>query len=467
MRQPIGLCARQLAVRRTAVLFRPPVGRAGVTGPDRPQSRSRGPHRSGSGSFSQLISSVENADRILLVREVPETVEQPPAVRRFDVLAGPRRTPRTHHRIERAVQMQRRHPHRPLHPAVELDAVRARHRPHHPAVRLDRAVRRRRDAHRPPVDVHRLVVRQPRPRPVPDQLARPAPRRPRRADAPAPTAAGSPRCTSPRAVCCEVGEHRGAPAARMRHRGDREPAHQLGPHHGRRPGEVAAQVVPDQRRVRLAEGAYDAGDVEREVGGVVAARAYGRCRPPRAGPSRRRGSRRRRARSADAARSTRTAGSRAAAAPAARRPSRRCGSARRWPRRPGGSRARRGVETVRPRRVAPKALESGSVMRTSVPQPRRLSADSSPAAVAPRRGCGLTFCRTAAVSLTEAATFSGALTFLNLATAISASSDREQHERRADDQERPGEPESQVVDPVRRREAQHGQREEQHHAGDR
>ena len=129
---------------------------------------------------------------------------------------------------------------------------------------------------------------------------------------------------------------------------DREPAHQLGPHHRRRPGEIAAQVVPDQRGVRLAEGADDAGDVEREVRGVVTPRACGRCRRPRADPSRPRGTRRRRARSAGAARSTRTAGSRAAAAPAARRPSRRCGSARRWPRRRGGSRASSPAGDVEP-----------------------------------------------------------------------------------------------------------------------
>ena len=55
-------------------------------------------HRSGSGSFSQLMSSVEKRDRILLVREVPQPVEQPPAVRRFDVLAGPGRATRAHRR---------------------------------------------------------------------------------------------------------------------------------------------------------------------------------------------------------------------------------------------------------------------------------------------------------------------------------------------------------------------------------
>ena len=55
-------------------------------------TRSGRGHRSGSGSFSQLISSVEKADRVLLVREVPQPVEQPPAVRRFDVL--PRTPPR-------------------------------------------------------------------------------------------------------------------------------------------------------------------------------------------------------------------------------------------------------------------------------------------------------------------------------------------------------------------------------------
>lgn len=67
----------------------------------------------------------------------------------------------------------------------------------------------------------------------------------------------------------QVGEHRGAPAARVRHRGHREPAHQLGPHHGGGPREVSAQVVSHERRVGLAEGAHDAGDVEGQVGGVV------------------------------------------------------------------------------------------------------------------------------------------------------------------------------------------------------
>jgi hypothetical protein len=58
----------------------------------------------------------------------------------------------------------------------------------------------------------------------------------------------------------------------MRHRGHREPAHQLGAHHGRRPRQIAAEVMPDQGRVGLAEGPYDPGDVEREVRRVVAAR---------------------------------------------------------------------------------------------------------------------------------------------------------------------------------------------------
>lgn len=47
---------------------------------------------------------------------------------------------------------------------------------------------------------------------------------------------------------------------------------ELGPHDGRRPRQIAAQVVSDQRGVGLAEGPYDPGDVEREVGGVVTAR---------------------------------------------------------------------------------------------------------------------------------------------------------------------------------------------------
>ena len=50
------------------------------------------------------------SDRILLVREVPQSVEQPPAVRGFDVLAGSGRAPRAHHGVERAVQMERRAP---------------------------------------------------------------------------------------------------------------------------------------------------------------------------------------------------------------------------------------------------------------------------------------------------------------------------------------------------------------------
>jgi hypothetical protein len=57
----------------------------------------------------------------------------------------------------------------------------------------------------------------------------------------------------------------------VRHRGDREPSHELGPHHGRRPGQITAEVVPDQRGVGLTEGPDDARDVQGEVGRVVAA----------------------------------------------------------------------------------------------------------------------------------------------------------------------------------------------------